>query len=749
MLSSNRSTWKLPSGGCLKRPVDDGVNPSKSFGYGSNIDASQSSGDDLTRWVLNDVQWTSIPTNVSFIRVYLSADQHENFCFSWDGCDEGDRTWTCPVGSPCCSTLVGACCATGSDECTLATEAQCIDSDGAFLGAGTTCDPGVCDDYVLGRCCYDGACPQCKLCSTTTKIDCDSREGGSFTEGAECSGVFAQDCVDCGSAEFGGDPCGYCYSRACCTDSGCSVSLPCDCLEVGGEIQLPFLCNPDPCPQGCCFLDGSCENLPPAICSDQSGQSLGPGVLCGDVDCPDIVYCCNGSDCGGDCGCVGKFDDGRPCDDGSSGTTDLSSCQQNCGNETWCCNPSQTPSCFSVGTGVCPFGSTTFSCVDQCNDCCTPFTGNEEEGTATREFNPDGSLKPIYFPDAVVARVAVKGETMTLQQYKWFYGTLSSPAVLPKFDDQLLESYNAKKRSLNGFNVSQTMTTNSYRDDGIYSDEYIQSFQGFPECVICDQEGGIPGASFDCGAPDPAIVAIQYDITDVCEYDDLYVGIYKSNVVKNSSKYATEEEDIIKIFIAIKTDPSLSTPDLILFEDSFTSGWISAKSDPSGNVTYNCETCEWEFNCGSVTINQGKYDFIPALKVVSSETYRNTRTKSYVTTNNPREEPRNIVSTVLGVGEHINVVDELDVPVATLVGGASNITEPPEGNPDWYKLTNQLRYDYARIESEFQGDVYILGNALITPYATPSDCRDVVIDLDALTGVVFAGPENGCSGVCR
>lgn len=743
MLSSNRSTWKLPSGGCLKRPVDDGTDPSKSFGFGTDWDAGVSEFDDLNQWDINNFVWTDIPTNVAFIRVYVAAEQQDNACFNWSGCEEGNREWTCPVGSPCCASIVGACCITGSDECTLATKPQCDLLEGAFLGEGTTCEPDICDGYVMGKCCYDGACPECRLCSTTTQLDCANREGGSFTEGAECSGVFSVDCVDCGSTPFGEDACGYCLSRACCTESGCSTKLPCDCVNEGGEVQTVYSCTPNnPCPQGCCFLDGTCENLPAAQCTSQGGFPLGDGNLCGDVDCPDIVYCCNGSQiCGNGCSCQGQFDpfNNASCEDGSTPYSTLSDCQLNCGVETWCCDVNSNPRCFSVGiNGVCPLGASTLSCEDECNDCCNPFTSNEEEGTADREFNPDGSLKPIYAP--LGGRLAVKNDLMTLEQYKWIFGPDSSTVVLPTFDDQLTETYNAKIRSLTGFNISAYRYASEETDYGLSSEEYNQQFQGVPECVICEQEGGISGASFDCGAPDPAIIAIEYDIRDVCDYDQIRIGVYRSTNLNG--------EDIVRI--ALVANHYETNEEIFITNDTFTSGWISQNSDPAGNISFNCETCEWELNCGSsYTLNNGTYQFIPELTNYSDTSYNNSRTISYVTTSNPNEEPRNVSVKILGVGEHINIVDEFGTEVITLIGGASDSPEPDEGSDAWNKVTNQLRYDDSRIQSEAIGDVYILGSALAAPYATKQGCGDIVLDKDALTGVVFAGPDSGCNGACK
>src|SRR4029450_2422047 len=104
------------------------------------------------------------------------------------------------------------------------TEAECLESEGAFLGVGTDCSGEPCGPPPTGACWRPEGSS-----NSLTQSECNA-QGGIFTGGGSCSP----------------NPCG---PGACCNGTTCNIRTAYDCIAGGFG---PFLgagtsCSPNPC----------------------------------------------------------------------------------------------------------------------------------------------------------------------------------------------------------------------------------------------------------------------------------------------------------------------------------------------------------------------------------------------------------------------------------------------------------------------------------------------------------------------
>ncbi len=97
-----------------------------------------------------------------------------------------------------------------------------------------------------------------------------------------------------------GDPTGLGNTstmQACCfIDGTCQQMEVADCTNAGGTPQGPGSeCLSTVCPQvaeACCFNDGTCQDIDPIVCSGQGGVAQGAASTCGTTACPQPEACC-------------------------------------------------------------------------------------------------------------------------------------------------------------------------------------------------------------------------------------------------------------------------------------------------------------------------------------------------------------------------------------------------------------------------------------------------------------------------
>jgi hypothetical protein len=89
-------------------------------------------------------------------------------------------------------------------------------------------------------------------------------------------------------------------------------------------------------PEACCFLDGTCLDLPPDTCLAEGGDPKGPGSSCGTTSCPELGACCYWGTC------YGLTDEG-----GCRGPDEIWYAGQTC-DEITCPPPPPTGACCAL-----------------------------------------------------------------------------------------------------------------------------------------------------------------------------------------------------------------------------------------------------------------------------------------------------------------------------------------------------------------------------------------------------------------
>jgi len=689
MLRSNQSTWKPSAGNCLLRG-DNELYPSQSLGHGDLVDANVDNTDDFfpISQITSNVKSYDVPAGASKIRIYLTSDGNASYCVGiTDPCDVPGGEIRCPSDSKCCGGPKAACCPPDGAPCTEEYEVDCT----GLYNPDKTCEEVTCPD-LEGACCVkdpsepcgsscpDGSATQCKKCIFTTQSDC-ALQSGDFL-GGECVNA---DCNPTGCSKLGT----YCLPNT----GECAQS--CECDKPAGSSWKAGNQSCDACGKGCCkdASTSSCDDGPLTWVTDCPSGNLIKAGTCDDNCVPSTKFKCDE-----DCNCV--QDDAGP----------YTECPDQC--PYWICCPGQ--GCVETTTGDCGGG------VYPTGNC------KEADCLSSCPYLPE-SLPPVTVGTVLTDyqnnfyRTSLKGYTLTVA---------TAPLTKPQAD-----SYNA--RLIATFETSFVNETIS-RHSSTFPEAVILSTEdlvllGTDTCNICigGKDNQPPGdARWNCGSPDPALIMYEYDLSYMCSVDDLVVEL--SKFVSNSDEY-----DEIYDNYAYRVTIKFKTTGQTLITDFITSGFSYLPRNP--NVpTYNCETCSWEYTCDVIHVDGQYSSFVNTFPetFVGSGIYTNIRT-SVVTI---QGETFKILTHVIAAGENLNMIDQLGNPLPVIYGGHSDEST----SIDWRKITNQLRYDPARIESEFNyasGITFINEDALTQEYAINGICdlSDPGLEIrgPALFGVVF------------
>jgi hypothetical protein len=151
------------------------------------------------------------------------------------------------------------------------------------MGPGTDCVPNECP-VVTGACCSPSA-----GCTEVTEAQCIAQGFSYKGDGVLCTTY----------------PC----PQGCCFQDGtCLYIGALECIDQGGTNYGPD-CDPSPCPGtsgACCFFDGHCELATPGYCGSR-GVYYGHGTVCPPEPCD--VETLVGACCGllGGCGRKGEW----------------------------------------------------------------------------------------------------------------------------------------------------------------------------------------------------------------------------------------------------------------------------------------------------------------------------------------------------------------------------------------------------------------------------------------------------------
>ena len=663
MLQGHRSTFRPTAADCPTR-IFAGIT-SASFGIGDSVDAAFSSTDDFIN--LNsptEKQTYHIPAGVSRIKVYLGSDGTKSLCVKVnDPCLDGEEI--CPETSKCCPEVAnGICCNKGgTPQCSATTQQECTDLGGSWTSFD---DGGSLEDC-------NGGCG--KFCCDPCTGFCEEIESG---RASDCVGDnnITDSCDDCG-----GKLLYYCQDTE---------------LEAPGEENNPT--TSDCGSRGCGGApEGACQCRPIDECEaakynwDLLGITLYPTESACESACTPRWACCPGA---ASCQDVGRIDP-------VTGQFVLGECQDG-----------TTPSAH-------------FCSERSCNVCCTSDT------CQFSKVNVD-SLPPTGTSRVAAGDFLTTAQTTFLNQGKF---TLSTATALTK---RQADAYNNRLDviSLAGVQRSPGVRGNKNKkneDFGLgpisfeQEQEILGSQGGCNVCgdVICTPET-CPGGNQNCGAPDPALVIYEYNVGDLCQATDLELTFetvieappagenwYTGDVIYRVTLQYFDGTNYVPILQDV-----ISRGHLVTTENFPTTG------QPEVEGTFNCDTCESSFDCSEVVIrtDHGEYrtfaenpvDGLPGQEGFSTNTGKllNVRnsTHSLVFGDDEPVEFR-ILTRVQSAGSRLEMIDsvtEEDIPV--IVGGPSE-DDPFDDEINWDVITNQLRWDDGRIESEIEGVTFIAGNA--------------------------------------
>ncbi|MCO6435650.1 MAG: hypothetical protein J5J06_01015 [Phycisphaerae bacterium] len=189
-----------------------------------------------------------------------------------------------------------ACCLPDGNCLELTPEA-CGDLHGKSGPEGQTCANAVCQ----GACCVSGPCvtdalagiTTCGTCQVTTLEGCQALLGTFQGLDVPC------DPWPCWSGQVAPeDYFACCFPRSPGYPPACADDLPADFCDEGGGVpqSAGVRCADNPCPEACCFPDGTCEDLTTDVClsggdvvGESAGTPQGVGTDCATTTCPDIT----------------------------------------------------------------------------------------------------------------------------------------------------------------------------------------------------------------------------------------------------------------------------------------------------------------------------------------------------------------------------------------------------------------------------------------------------------------------------
>jgi hypothetical protein len=188
-----------------------------------------------------------------------------------------------------------ACCLPDGN-CRELTPGACSELYGKPGPEGQTCANAACQ----GACCVTAPCTTdpftlvttCGTCQVTTLEACQEMLGTFQGLDVPC------DPWPCWSGQVAPDDLfACCFARSPGYPAACADDLPAGfCDEAGGDPQPAGVrCADNPCPEACCFPDGTCEDLTSDVClsggdviGEPAGLPQGAGTDCDTTACPDL-----------------------------------------------------------------------------------------------------------------------------------------------------------------------------------------------------------------------------------------------------------------------------------------------------------------------------------------------------------------------------------------------------------------------------------------------------------------------------
>lgn len=250
-------------------------------------------------------------------------------CAAADGNFQGVNTNCSSCSEP---EPTGACCF--NDKCTPdVTENECEASNGAWQGAGSSCDPNPCEPPPppTGACCLPD-----RTCQIQTRFDCESVNGGTYkgdnvpcqsdtcvstpTTGACCRTFFDPSSMEAfafcteetpQNCELKGNQFIFKGIGTICSTAVCEYGACCQpflgsgaCLNgyyteqsCVGVFNLGKDCEDNPCNLGACCRDRQSlctdETEQSCLVGEKSGVFKGAGILCGSNPCGFGACCPN------------------------------------------------------------------------------------------------------------------------------------------------------------------------------------------------------------------------------------------------------------------------------------------------------------------------------------------------------------------------------------------------------------------------------------------------------------------------
>ncbi len=322
---------ELPQACCFPGNICQNITPTECVNFGGTVMPDELCGTDANFNNIDDACEAGCPEEAF-------GDCCDALGLGVSGC--GNET--------CCDVV----CALKPECCFANWDASCALLAGDF--------PTECACPTEGCCMTDGSCLDLPAANC-------SADGGFTQPGTACFGnndedprddlcqvpcpPNANDCCEIGAGGFAG-----CNDPTCC-DEVCFNDLSC-CLGEwdAGCVALAESIGSCGCGlQGCCFGDGSCQELSQTACIDAGGTPSGLGTVClGDNDLNGVDDLCDA--CGpkaGDC-C-------DPDGNGSPGCNDSTCCESVCDLEPSCCEFEWDSNCAILASDV-------FSglCLDLC-----------------------------------------------------------------------------------------------------------------------------------------------------------------------------------------------------------------------------------------------------------------------------------------------------------------------------------------------------------------------------------------------
>ena len=194
----------------------------------------------------------------------------------------------------------GCCLPDGS--CLDMSPSSCSELKGVAAGAGNLCA----DTECTGACCIPDICSvdsdsgrmRCERCEVMPLGDCAS-EGGTY-KGLQ----VACDPWPCWESEnITADFYACCVPATATSGPDCADAPLEFCVELDGDPQSSgVFCDDRPCPEACCFPDGTCLDLAPDVCEsggdvvgEPAGTPGGVGTTCATTEC--LGACCAPNGC--------------------------------------------------------------------------------------------------------------------------------------------------------------------------------------------------------------------------------------------------------------------------------------------------------------------------------------------------------------------------------------------------------------------------------------------------------------------